>query len=44
MAERIDLLLKYLPKIGFGWLGVFIVTIIIVALIWVLQKVTQKKN
>ena len=44
MAERLDLLLKVLPKIGFGWLGIFIVTIIIIAFIWVLQKVTQKKN
>ena len=44
MAEKLELLLEVLPKIGFGWLGVFIVTIIIVALIWVLQKLTQKKN
>ena len=44
MAERLELLLELLPKIGFGWLGIFIVTIIIIALLWLLEKVTQKKN
>jgi len=44
MAERLELLLELLPKIVFGWLGIFIVTIIIIALLWVLEKVTQKKN
>ena len=44
MAERLELLLELLPKIGFGWLGIFIVTIIIIALLWVLEKVTQKKK
>ena len=43
-AARLELLLEVLPKIGFGWLGIFIVTIIIIALLWVLEKVTQKKN
>ena len=43
-AARLQLLLEVLPKIGFGWLGIFIVTIIIIALLWLLEKVTQKKN
>ena len=43
-AARLELLLEVLPKIGFGWLGIFIVTIIIIALLWLLEKVTQKKN
>ncbi|MBQ8814275.1 MAG: hypothetical protein IJZ85_07265 [Lachnospiraceae bacterium] len=44
LMARLELLLEVLPKIGFGWLGIFIVTIIIIALLWLLEKATQKKN
>jgi len=44
MAERFAIFLEVLPKISFGWLGIFIVTIIIIALLWLLEKATQKKK
>ena len=43
LAERWELLLEVLPKAGIGWLGIFIVTIIIIALLWALEAVTKKK-
>lgn len=43
MAERLELFLEILPKAGIGWLGIFIVTIIIIALLWALEKLTKKK-
>ena len=44
MAARLELFLEVLPKIAFGWVGIFIVTLIIIGLLWLLEKATQKKN
>ena len=44
MADRIALFLEVLPKIGIGWLGIFIVTLIIIALLWLLEIVTRKNK
>ena len=44
MAARLALFLEVLPKIGVGWLGIFIVTLIIIGLLWLLEKATQKKK
>lgn len=39
---RIDLLMEALPVMGTGYLGIFIVTIVIILLISLLNKVFQK--
>ena len=44
MDERIALFLEVLPKAVLGWLGIFIVTIIIILVLWLLDKLTQKKD
>lgn len=43
MAENFELFLEVLPKAGIGWLGIFVVTIIIIALLWLLDFATRKK-
>ena len=40
---RVDLLLKALPMIGTGYLGIFIVTGVIIAAVALLNKLTQDK-
>lgn len=37
-------MLEVLPNAGFGWLGIFIVTLIIIFVIWLLDVVTRKKK
>lgn len=39
---RIDLLLEALPIMGTGYLGVFIVTLVIIGVVALLNKFTQK--
>jgi len=39
---RVDLLMKALPIMGTGYLGIFIVTAVIVGIISVLTKLTKK--
>jgi len=33
-----------MPIMGYGMLGVFIVTLIIIGIVWVLNAITSKKN
>ena len=39
---RVDLLMEALPIMGTGYLGIFIVTAVIVGVITVLTKLTKK--
>lgn len=39
---RVDLLLKALPVMGTGYLGIFIVTGVIIAVVTLLNKFTNK--
>jgi len=41
---HIDLLLKALPIMGIGYLGIFIVTGVIIAVVGLLNKVFGSKN
>ena len=41
---RVDLLLKALPIMGYGYLGIFIVTIVIILVVSLLNKLTNKKD
>ena len=38
---NVEGLLEVLPKAGQGWLGVFTVTIVIIAAVWLLDKLTR---
>ena len=40
---RVDLLLEALPIMGTGYLGIFIVTGVIIAVVGLLRKLTDKK-
>ena len=40
---RPDLLMEALPVMGTGYLGIFIVTIVIIAVVALLNKFTNKK-
>ena len=40
---RVDLLLAVLPIMGYGMLGIFIVTGIIIGVVTVLNKLTSRK-
>ena len=37
-------MVEYIPEALIGWLCVFIVTAVVIACIWVLNKVTGKKG
>jgi len=39
---RVDLLMEALPVIGTGYLGIFIVTIVIIAVVSLLNKIGRK--
>ena len=39
---RIDLLLKALPVMGTGYLGIFIVTLVIIGVVYLLNKIGSK--
>lgn len=39
----VQAMLACVPQVLLGWLGVFIVTIVIIAAIWLLNKLTTKK-
>ena len=39
---RIDLLLKALPVMGTGYLGIFIVTLVIIGIVYLLNKIGSK--
>ena len=39
---HVDLLLKALPVMGIGYLGIFIVTGVIIAVVGLLNKLTSK--
>lgn len=41
---NLTLFMQVLPKAGLGWLGVFAVTIIIVAAVELLEHFTNRKN
>ncbi len=41
---RVDLLLEALPVMGTGYLGIFIVTGVIIAVVALLNKLTSKKD
>ena len=41
---RIDLLMDALPIMGTGYLGIFVVTIVIIALVSLLTKITGKNK
>ena len=40
---RIDLLMEALPVMGTGYLGIFIVTVVIIAVVSLLSKLGNKK-
>lgn len=40
---RIDLLMEALPIMGTGYLGIFIVTLVIIGVVSLLTKITGKK-
>ena len=39
---HVDLLLEALPIMGIGYLGIFIVTVVIIGIISLLKKLTDK--
>ena len=39
---RVDLLMEALPIIGTGYLGIFIVTVVIIAVVTLLNKIFSK--
>lgn len=41
---NLDLFLQVLPKAGLGWLGVFVVTLLIVVVVDLLERFTGKKK
>ena len=38
---RIDLLLEALPVMGIGYLGIFIVTLVIIGVVYLLNKLSK---
>ena len=40
---RVDLLMEALPIMGTGYLGIFIVTLVIIGVVSLLTKITGKK-
>ncbi len=41
---HLDAMLEALPKALIGWLGVFIVTAVIILCVWLLNKFTNKPD
>lgn len=44
MSINVDAFLKTLPIMGKGMLGIFIVTLVIILVITILNKITTSKN
>ena len=44
MNINFQAMVDYVPKAMLGWLSVFIVTAVVIASIWVLNKATAKKK
>ena len=44
MKMNLMAMVEYIPEALIGWLCVFVVTAVVIASIWVLNKVTSKKG
>ena len=43
MALRVDLLVEVLPIMGYGMLGIFVVTAVIIGVVYLLKMIPDKK-